>query len=72
MGGWGANRIIVSLRLGRTKGARFEGDPKPVLAAVAMVLLCVLGVAYLVTTSTSCSSERAFKFATTFFKGGAR
>jgi hypothetical protein len=58
-------RIVISLRFGRTRGARFEGESRPVLVAIAMVLLCILGVAYLGTTSSSCTSDQAVRLSST-------
>jgi hypothetical protein len=61
-----AARIVVSLWFGRFRRARFEGESRAVLAALAMVMICIFGVAYLCTTSQNCSSQ-AVKFGTALF-----
>jgi hypothetical protein len=54
-------RMFISLNLGKSRGARFSGEPKPVLLALSIVLLAVVLVAYLATTSPSCSANNASK-----------
>lgn len=46
--------MLVSLKLGKSPEARFSGEARSVLIALAMVLLGILGVAYLATTSPAC------------------
>ena len=65
-------QMVVSLRFGRSRGARFEGESKPVLVGLAMVMVCILGVVYLGATSPGCSSEGAAKVATTLVAEGTR
>lgn len=45
------HNMLVSLKLGKSSEARFSGEPRSVLIALAMVLLGILVVAYLATTT---------------------
>jgi hypothetical protein len=65
-------RMIVSLKLGPTRGANLRGEPTPVLLALALLIVCVWGVMYIATSSPGCSAQHAVKFGQSFFAEGAR
>jgi len=64
-------RLVVNLRFGRTRGASFTGQPRAVLIALGMVLLCLLCAVYLAVQTKNQLSNPAGKLIMQVFQKGA-
>jgi hypothetical protein len=59
--------LVIYLRLGRTRHARFAGCAQHVLVGLGMVMVSMIAVVYLVTSSPGCTAESGVKLAMALF-----